>query len=141
MGASSSRPASESLHVEKLSLQSVSGQSTYSASSSTHHATDRIQRITAEAAMTSAASGMRHHVEHRRSMPEHESTHAEVSLNALKAWDSVALDDPTSRLAAMTLHNTVIRDSLRKRETETADHHIFSHVIPSECACRDLGIK
>lgn len=132
MGASFSKPTNESLHTEKTSQQPVIRQSTYPASSSTHHATDRLQRITAEAAMTSTFSGMRHHVEHRRSMPEHESTHAEINFNALKAWDSVALDDPTSRLAAMTLHNTVIRDSIRKGETETADHHIFSNVIPSE---------
>jgi bleomycin hydrolase len=62
----------------------------------------------------------------------HETTHAEVNMSALKAWDSVALDDPTSRLAAMTLHNAVIRDSIRSRDAETADHHVFSHTIPSE---------
>lgn len=68
-------------------------------------------------------------------MPVHETTHAEVNLNALKAWDAVALSDPTSRLAAMTLHNSVIRDSIRNREAETVDQHVFSHSIPSESSC------
>jgi hypothetical protein len=98
-----------------------------------HHATDRLLRISGEANLIRQnAPSTTTSLEKKNSMPVHETTHAEINLNALKAWDAVALDDPTSRLAAMTIHNTVIRDSIRRREAETADHHIFSHTIPSE---------
>lgn len=130
MGSATSKPA-PAIVEKKETIPTLIP----STSSNNHHATDRLLRISAEATISRQGSPLpsatRQH-RHKRAMPEHESTNAEISMSALKAWDSVALDDPTSRMAAMTLHNTVIRDSVRRRTAETVDQHVFSHVIPSK---------
>jgi hypothetical protein len=141
MGSSPSKPvtgfsASEKSTSQDLSQSSSSSSSKYVASSlSSHHASDRILKISTEAALTRSNSPESNSNRHRKiNMPAHETSHSEINLNALKAWDAIALDDPTSRLAAMTIHNNVIRDSIRRRTAETADHHVFSHTIPGKCS-------
>lgn len=108
-----------------------------------HHATDRLQRIAAEAhsSMQSSSDGSRRltagwHGDRSlsRPLPAHDTWHAEVTLSALKAWDTNALQEPTAQMAAMTLHNAPIKDSLRSRRAETADIHVFSHTIPTHGA-------
>lgn len=127
MGSSSSKPLAEATRDEKTGAQgqpSPRRQEIGAHQVSTHHAADRLLRIAAEATAS--------HNDQTSSIPEHENTHAEVKMEALKAWDAVALKDPTSQLAAMTIHNTIIRDSIRRRTAETADQHVFSHTLPSE---------
>ncbi|UZJ54242.1 hypothetical protein CBS101457_003562 [Exobasidium rhododendri] len=139
MGSLSSKPDAEAPQHEKAPISKEVRQKSPTAKESpaplpsNHHAADRMMRINAEASI-SRQSSPGPTATHRKisNMPIHETTHAEINLSALKAWDAVALDDPTSQLAAMTIHNTVIRDSVRRRDAETADHHIFSHTIPMQ---------
>lgn len=104
------------------------------------YASDRLHRIAAEAyssihsnqdynsqAHQSARLGQSHAV-----TPAHDTSHAEVTIPALKAWDSAALHAPVTQLASMTLHNGPIKDNLRNRKAETEDLHVFSHKIPSQ---------
>lgn len=126
----SCQPASPSTSVLRLRAGDTVLRNT------THHASDRLMRIAADAASTTLSTyktDINDCVSTTAlSMPEHNDTHSEITSSALSAWDSVALRDPTTQLAAMTLHNASLKDSVRSRQAEVQDIHVFSHAIPTE---------
>ncbi|KAN0060709.1 bleomycin hydrolase [Thecaphora frezii] len=132
MGSAASKPATSSSqatpYAEKAltTTQLTASQAhAYDAHNHQHHphAADRLARIHAESTLrlsrASASSGR---------------SDAQVSLEAVGEWNGRAFASPTSRLAALTLHNAEIGASLHTRTAEVLDQHVYSHTIPFECA-------
>ncbi|KDN37683.1 peptidase C1B, bleomycin hydrolase [Tilletiaria anomala UBC 951] len=115
MGSAPSKPASPTTPVEKSNAAYV------------HHVSaDRTARIQAE--QQHRASRWTQHDQLDADAPG-EGT-AEIALDRLDEWHQDAFAAPTSRLAAMTLHNANIADSLHVRDAEITNQHVFTHSVP-----------
>ncbi|PWN27873.1 peptidase C1B, bleomycin hydrolase [Jaminaea rosea] len=79
-----------------------------------HHSVDRLNRITAESTTRSSSSS------------------TSVDISSIPSWQSKLDQDPTSRLAALTLHNTTIKESLRVRKSEVQMVDVFNTVVQRE---------
>lgn len=112
MGATNSRPATTPtppVAVEKPGFPRDDS------SHSQHHSADRLQRIAAENDIKTSSSTR--------------SASATVDVASYKEWQKKIENDPVSRLAALTLHNTNIKESLRVRKSEVEQMPIFNVMI------------
>ena len=126
MGASASRPVAPTASAtanEKPSSATITN--------NTHHSADRLARIQAEAnhraSRWSDAEGSKNKQRQNNVAPD-------VTLASLDEWNADAFSQLTHRLAATTLHNASINESLRVRDAELSNQHIFSHSVPTEAA-------
>lgn len=116
MGANQSRPAPkpQTPSVEKPGFPTEAHGERSSLPPAGHTSADRLHRIAAEAGLNKTAG--------RVASPS-------VDVASFDQWQQKIEADPVARLAALTLHNADIKNSLRTREAEVANTHVFNHVI------------
>lgn len=117
MGASNSRPVKpqQQDHQPPLEKSGFPGDAeTVRLPSVGHSSAERLYCIGAEAAIKSHSS---------------RPSSATLHVSSFSKWQQRIDDDPVSRLAGLTLHNSNINSSLRSRKAETLNTHVFNTVI------------